>query len=181
MNTAQWQYYCLIVIINHKNINNSKKYIQMKTSIIIIYFLIKSITNTILNCNYCGNAFASTELYTNQQSSESLNKDHQFNLKLFKSKQGKYFKVLTLSQANLQCQNTFYIQDSFFPGYMWAICLCPICKNHLGWMFYPDKTICSLKKDEYKVNKCKGRSLFYGVYIDNVKNKAISFNEKIEI
>lgn len=153
----------------------------MKNIQLIFLLLIKSIINSILNCNHCGNKVASTESYIDQQSIEALNKNHQSNFQLFKSKYGKYFTILTLSHTNLLCQNSMFIKDSFFPGYMWSICICPICNNHLGWMFYPDNTKCSLKQNEYKRRKCEARSLFYGVIMDQVRNQSFNFSEKIDL
>jgi hypothetical protein len=27
--------------------------------------------------------------------------------------------------------------DSWFPGYLWRLCLCAQCNHHLGWSYQP--------------------------------------------
>lgn len=32
------------------------------------------------------------------------------------------------------------VEESWFPGYHWQICVCPECGEYIGWAFESDKT-----------------------------------------
>lgn len=66
-------------------------------------------------------------------------------------------KVATCSRAGNVRSARFHIQTasvyllvflilqwandtSWFPGYSWKVCMCPVCSVHIGWMYEPNET-----------------------------------------
>ncbi|XP_025090866.1 protein cereblon homolog [Pomacea canaliculata] len=61
-------------------------------------------------------------------------------IQLFKNPQGKYFELITSSEADVQEVEQPHLADSWFPGFTWTIAVCPRCGYHLGWVFKPVST-----------------------------------------
>ena len=32
-------------------------------------------------------------------------------------------------------------QGTWFPGFLWRVCVCPKCRTHVGWMFEPEDLV----------------------------------------
>jgi len=47
------------------------------------------------------------------------------------------FEILTISKAFCVGKGNWQLEDSWFPGYVWKICVCAQCGRHIGWMFEP--------------------------------------------
>ncbi|XP_039765613.1 protein cereblon-like [Pararge aegeria] len=45
------------------------------------------------------------------------------------------FKIVTAEKARCARMGKSQGADSWFPGYMWRVCICPQCAVHLGWTF----------------------------------------------
>jgi hypothetical protein len=86
------------------------------------------------------------------------------------------FEVVTISEAKLICDSTIHEEHSFFLGYGWKICRCPICGNHHGWHFSPLKNHCQIEENDKE--KCMNRKPFYGLVIGNLIS---SHSEKVEL
>jgi hypothetical protein len=142
----------------------------MKLFIFSLYVLFISATDL-----YCKNdelIISSLNYYVEK----SKNKKRDF-YDIFKNPYGKYFEVITVSIANLNCDNIFHKEDSFYEGYLWSICICPKCGKHQGWLFIHDPQYCNLFPSE----NCNERKPFYGIITDNLKPNEIYYYENIEI
>ena len=141
----------------------------------VFYLLIILIYSNDLNI-YCINdetMISSLEYYIKKNNNK--NDDNIYDI--FKNPHGKYFEIITVTQARLKCESNFHKEDSFYEGYLWTICLCPKCGIHQGWLFYPDIEYCKF----FPSDECKNRKPFYGIITDNLKPKQIYFSEKIEL
>ncbi|XP_025208346.1 protein cereblon homolog [Melanaphis sacchari] len=47
------------------------------------------------------------------------------------------FEILTLSKTLCVGKGNWQTEDSWFPGYVWKVCVCAKCGRHIGWMFEP--------------------------------------------
>nr|XP_053601452.1 protein cereblon-like isoform X2 [Plodia interpunctella] len=72
------------------------------------------------------------------------------------------FEVVTAEKA--RCENIGPHQgaDSWFPGYVWRICTCPHCGQHLGWTFEMLDTPDSKESSPKKIHS------FHGLILNNI-------------
>ncbi|XP_061178077.1 protein cereblon-like [Saccostrea echinata] len=56
-------------------------------------------------------------------------------IQLFKNPDGVYFEVITTVKANVTETSQSSDLMTWFPGYLWTICVCPMCFKHLGWKY----------------------------------------------
>jgi hypothetical protein len=58
-------------------------------------------------------------------------------VEVFTNPEGTTFGVVRFSTRHMQVRlcGTHDASASFYPGYAWAICLCPACCNQLGWHY----------------------------------------------
>ena len=70
-------------------------------------------------------------------------------------------------------------ESSFFKGFSWRICTCPVCGVHHGCLFTPLDKHCDLIK---ALNKtiCLKRRKFYGIVTTRLKDST-DVGEKIEL
>ncbi|XP_061710609.1 uncharacterized protein LOC133520244 [Cydia pomonella] len=45
------------------------------------------------------------------------------------------FPVITITQSTCQGFGEWQVDNSWFPGYRWKLCICPDCGQFLGWIF----------------------------------------------
>ena len=50
------------------------------------------------------------------------------------------FQVISFSAGGCQGVGDWREEASWYPGYLWRVCVCPQCGAHLGWMFEPEDT-----------------------------------------
>ena len=50
------------------------------------------------------------------------------------------FRVISFSTGGCQGVGDWTEEASWYPGYLWRVCVCPQCGAHLGWMFEPEDT-----------------------------------------
>ena len=50
------------------------------------------------------------------------------------------FRVISFSAGGCQAVGDWREEASWYPGYLWRVCVCPQCGAHLGWMFEPEDT-----------------------------------------
>jgi hypothetical protein len=144
----------------------------MNIKYLILILLISITKSNDLNI-YCTNdemKISSLELYISKNEKKNGNI-----YDIFKNPYGKYFEIITVTEANLKCDNIFHREDSFYEGYLWSICVCPKCGKHQGWLFIPDIEYCNL----FPSDNCKNRKHFYGIITDNLKPKKVNYYEEI--
>lgn len=136
-------------------------------------------------CSLCNHKIANSLFLTDEISKISIDskKKYRFNRNIlvhtFKNPQKIKFQVITTKKANLMCDRTEYEDSSFFEGFTWRICTCPICGSHHGWLFSPIDKFCDLINN---VNKtvCKERRKFYGLITTRLKDSQL-IGEKIDL
>jgi len=47
------------------------------------------------------------------------------------------FEIITLSKTLCVGKGNWQTENSWFPGYVWKVCVCAQCGRHIGWMFEP--------------------------------------------
>ena len=50
------------------------------------------------------------------------------------------FQVISFSRGGCQGVGDWTAEASWYPGYLWRVCLCPQCGAQIGWMFEPEDT-----------------------------------------
>lgn len=78
------------------------------------------------------------------------------------------FKVIISKKANCAESSGWFTDNSWFEGFAWKVCLCPTCKQHLGWIF---DTIDSAKNNPINPSD-KG---FYAIILDHVILESCKF------
>ncbi|KAK8396064.1 hypothetical protein O3P69_005276 [Scylla paramamosain] len=48
------------------------------------------------------------------------------------------FDLVTVRRSGCSGVGEWYGEHSWFPGYLWKVCICPRCRAHLGWIFEPE-------------------------------------------
>lgn len=161
--------------------------INRKLLFLTLYLILTIIINRVetqeILCNRCQSKISEGYNLIDVKSTVSLNSNYKkifFNKKVlvhtFKNPHKILFEVVTVSDANLLCDSTFHQDNSFFPGYDWKICICPICGNHHGWHFTPDLKNCQPR--EIDLNTCRNKKSFYGLVTNDIIS---SHSEKIEL
>ncbi|CAE1279815.1 unnamed protein product [Acanthosepion pharaonis] len=95
-----------------------------------------------LVCRQCGHGAALTNNLINvpssmayRQRNDTIQGQEETIIQLFRNPEGKYFEVITLSNADVLKVDKAHREESWFPGFSWSICVCPSCGIHLGWHF----------------------------------------------
>ncbi|XP_013193047.2 protein cereblon isoform X2 [Amyelois transitella] len=73
------------------------------------------------------------------------------------------FEIVTAQKARCENIGPHQAADSWFPGYVWQICTCPHCGQHLGWTF--ESVDNSDTKDETSLMKVHS---FHGLILSNI-------------
>jgi hypothetical protein len=150
---------------------------------ILFLFLIQAIHSQEIMCSICRAKIADSYNLVNVKSSVSLSSN--FKNKFYKKKVLSHtfrnphkilFEVVTVSEARLVCDHTVHEENSFFPGYGWKICMCPMCGNHHGWHFSPVKSHCQVEENDMETSM--NRKPFYGLVTANLVS---SHSEKLEL
>ncbi len=158
--------------------------------ILFIFLFAFAITNyncVDIRCRKCGNIIGDTNKLINQKTNKSLNSvkklifDKSVLHHTFKNPSNIYFEIFTLKEANLVCSNENIESYTFFPGYGWSMCVCPLCGEHHGWRFYPIEKYCkegdiNYKDDNLEIGKYK---LDYKSDKDNNKDEV--YMEELEV
>jgi hypothetical protein len=155
------------------------------------FFLIAWVISRIqskFTCSKCNNEMVGLDYIYDKESSVAISKSkriyggRQILQNKFKNPQEIYFEVFTSLKANLRCDNIVYDQTSFFHGYGWSLCYCPVCMTHHGWLFHPIDRYCDLEIENS--HECKYRTKFFGIITDNVSfkegNKKV-FEQRVEL
>ena len=50
---------------------------------------------------------------------------------------GRHFRSFSLSQSSCQGGGDWAGGDTWYPGYRWRLCLCPVCGQAVGWQWGP--------------------------------------------
>ena len=50
------------------------------------------------------------------------------------------FQVISFSRGGCQGVGDWTAEASWYPGYLWRVCVCPQCGAQIGWMFEPEDT-----------------------------------------
>ncbi|KAK7091564.1 hypothetical protein V1264_009229 [Littorina saxatilis] len=117
-------------------------------------FLMQLIANTLCNtsdefegfllCRQCGLEITRADNLVNvpsriahRQRNDTLSGTRGILIQLFKNPDGKYFEVISSSEAEVQKVNKPYLEHSWFPGFSWTVAVCPRCGQHVGWVFEP--------------------------------------------
>lgn len=76
-------------------------------------------------------------------------------IQLFKNPDGAFFEVISATEANLTEVSKPSDLMTWFPGYHWTICVCPMCMKHVGWKYHATSP------------ERKPQS-FFGIILDNI-------------
>ena len=136
-------------------------------------------------CSLCNHKITNSLFLTDEHSKVSIDskKKFRFNKSIlvhsFKNPEKIKFQVITAKKANLICEKTEFDNSSFFEGFTWRVCTCPICGSHHGWLFVPIDKFCETIS---YVNKtiCKERRKFYGIITTRLKDSQL-IGEKIDL
>lgn len=149
----------------------------------IFLFIIFSINTKEILCNRCQSKITEGYSLINIRSTASISSNFKkkfYNNKVlthtFKNPHNILFEVITVSDAQLLCENMPHEESTFFPGYGWKICVCPVCGNHHGWHFSPILKHC--QAEEKDIETCMNKKPFYGLVTNNLIS---SHSEKIEL
>ncbi|VVC40177.1 CULT domain,Yippee/Mis18/Cereblon [Cinara cedri] len=47
------------------------------------------------------------------------------------------FQIIILKKTLCVGKGNWQSEDSWYPGYVWKVCVCAQCGRHIGWMFEP--------------------------------------------
>ncbi|GAB1597745.1 protein cereblon-like isoform X1 [Argonauta hians] len=118
-----------------------------------------------LICRQCGHEVSHTSNLLHipsslalRQRNDTIQSREKTIIQLFQNPQGKYFEVITFSEAEVLKADKPHTEDSWFPGFSWSIVVCPTCRIHLGWFFE------SLDSD-YHTGK---KNSFYGLILNHL-------------
>lgn len=98
--------------------------------------------NEFILCRKCGADIADSAYIINKISpgakrniNQSLFSNKNVTVQTLVNPLGIKFDIVTVEKVN--CYNVQNVHDaeSWFPGYIWRICRCPYCSEHLGWTF----------------------------------------------
>jgi len=71
------------------------------------------------------------------------------------------FEVVTLERAGCRGLPPWTGEASWYPGYLWRVCVCPICRSQLGWMFEPEDSATEEREQPSQAG-------FYAIILSNV-------------
>jgi len=74
---------------------------------------------------------------------------------------GYEFEVVTLERAGCKGLGPWTGEASWYPGYLWRVCVCSTCRSQLGWMFEPED---SATEDREQPSQAG----FYAIILSNV-------------
>jgi len=74
---------------------------------------------------------------------------------------GAQFRVVTFASAGCTGVGDWTSEASWYPGYLWRVCVCPHCRAHLGWMFEPEDTAVEEREKPSKAG-------FYAIIVNKV-------------
>jgi len=160
----------------------------IKYILLIIYFvsIIKSQKdNDEIQCSICNHKITNSLFLIDEDSKSALESKRKvrFNRNViihsFKNPQKIKFQVITTKRANLICEENEYEESTFFEGFSWRICTCPVCGSHHGWLFSPILKYCDTIKNANKT-RCKDRYKFYGLITTRLKDSQLT-GEKIDL
>lgn len=136
-------------------------------------------------CSQCNHKITNSMFLIDQVTDQAVKSNQQYRFKKnilihsFKNPQGLKFQVITSKKATLICDPVEYEEHSFFEGFTWRICSCPICGSHHGWLFSPLDKYCENIKSLNKTI-CKARQKFYGLITTRIKDSQLE-GEKIDL
>ncbi|XP_076437793.1 uncharacterized protein LOC143276980 [Babylonia areolata] len=137
--------------------------------VLFTILLIQLIANTLCNtsdefegfllCRQCGLEITRADNLLNipsplahRQRNDTLSGTKGVLIQLFKNPHGKYFEIISSKEAEVQRVSKPYAEDSWFPGFMWSVAVCPRCGQQLGWVFEPlpaSETIVQMKATQH--------------------------------
>jgi hypothetical protein len=177
-----------LIIINQLNSMSSWR---LKKTEIFLFFIINTviqlslISSLEINCRKCGSKITDSSNLINHRSNQSINsfKKEIFTKSgvlthTFKNPSNKYFELITAESSTLTCDKRGYEAHTFFPGYDWSICVCPVCSEHHGWMFSRIDKYCGA--GEIDKGTCGEREFFFGLSVENLSHSDEKQIEKIE-
>eukprot|EP00088_Acartia_fossae_P004932 TRINITY_DN12157_c0_g1_i2.p1 TRINITY_DN12157_c0_g1~~TRINITY_DN12157_c0_g1_i2.p1 ORF type:complete len:173 (-),score=26.89 TRINITY_DN12157_c0_g1_i2:227-745(-) len=134
---------------------------------------IQSPTDETILCRSCGRGLADPSfLHTSHLSPEYLARRN--HTKLFGSSgvvsveklrnpAGVQFEIVTFDTAGCSGVGNWEKEGTWFPGYLWRVCVCPKCGAHVGWMFEPEDLLSSTR-----VQPKPSQAGFYGIILKKV-------------
>jgi len=156
---------------------------------LISVYLIKIIKNhgkiDEILCSFCNHKITNSLFLTNEYSKVALDSKMKFRFNksilvhTFNNPQKIKFQVITTKKANLVCDRIEYEDSTFFDGFTWRICTCPVCGSHHGWLFSPIDGYCDNIKGLNKT-VCSERRKFYGLITTRLKDSQFT-GEKIDL
>ena len=62
-------------------------------------------------------------------------------VELLRNPAGFEFQVISFSSGGCRGLGDWSGEASWYPGYLWRVCVCPQCGAQIGWMFEPEDTV----------------------------------------
>jgi len=126
--------------------------------------------DTIL-CRSCGKGLADPHfLHTSQLSPEFLARRNHTSLfgsekavsvEKLRNPHGVEFEIVSFDKAGCRGIGNWEKEGTWFPGFLWRVCICPKCQTHVGWMFEPEDLL-EKKQDR------PSQAGFYGIILKKV-------------
>jgi len=102
-------------------------------------------------CRSCGRGLADPHyLHTSQLSPEFLARrnhtslfgsDKVVSVEKLVNPAGVQFEIVSFDKAGCTGVGNWEKQGTWFPGFLWRVCVCPKCRTHVGWMFEPEDLV----------------------------------------
>jgi len=122
-------------------------------------------------CRSCGRGIADPNfLHTSHLSPEFLARknltrlfgtDKVVSVEKLRNPSGVDFEIVSFDKAGCTGIGDWEKEGTWFPGFVWRVCVCPKCGSHVGWMFEAEDL---LQPNQPKPSK----SGFYGIILSKV-------------
>ncbi|KAJ8322245.1 hypothetical protein KUTeg_000716 [Tegillarca granosa] len=96
----------------------------------------------LLLCRKCGHEVARASnvirvpsKLAHRQRNDTVSGVEKVLIQLFKNPDGLFFEVITVKNAEVYTDSNKFMDMTWFPGYSWAVSVCPKCGSHIGWQY----------------------------------------------
>ncbi len=147
--------------------------------------MINEIKSIQVNCRHCHSKITDTKNLIDVKSTQSINSFHkeafakqEVLTHTFRNPSNNFFELVTAASTSLSCYDEAYETHTFFPGYAWSVCVCPMCGQHHGWLFTRIDKYCGT--GELDRGTCGVQKQFYGLSVENLIDPEQKQEDKVE-